>query len=161
MVFRFASLGNPASPSGFAGVPSFAFQVPLQVRLMSTDGQPCSLTIPIASIPTHPPFIFLWIQYIYLQQEWFFKRQNQSAFVAGLSPALSWSWIMRFLFDITSTRATGSLEKWLNVISTPQRGASSHLRRREQQFKILASNQIRILRLNLFFELNGTEVFLW
>ena len=29
-----------------------------------------------------------------------------------------------------------------------------------QQFKILASNQIRTIRLNLIFELNGTEVFL-
>ena len=29
-----------------------------------------------------------------------------------------------------------------------------------QQFKILASQQIRTIRLNLIFELNGTEVFL-
>ena len=29
-----------------------------------------------------------------------------------------------------------------------------------QQFKLLSSRQIRIIRLNLIFELNGTEVFI-
>ena len=108
MVFRFASLGNPAVPSGYAGVPSFAFQEPLQVRLMSTEGQPCSLTIPIASIPTQPPFIYLWLQYTFLPHDAFFKLQNLWTWNAGQSLVLSWSWTMRSLFDITSTRERNS-----------------------------------------------------
>lgn len=134
MVFRFASLGNPAVPSGYAEVPSFAFQEPLQVRLMSTEGQPCSLTIPIASIPTQPPFISMTSIHISTA-----RRILQAPEPVNLK---CWT-------------KSGAIMELNNAI--PLR---YNFYEGTQQFKILASRQIRTIRLNLIFELNNNTVFL-
>lgn len=132
---RGGSFPSPSSlRSGYAGVPSFAFQEPIQVRLMSTEGQPCSLTIPIASIPTHPSFISMTSIHI----------STARRILQAPEPV-----------DLKCWTKSGPILELHNAI--PLR---YNFYEGTQQFKILNSREIRTIRLNLIFELNGTEVFL-
>ena len=56
--------------------------------------------------PNHP--LSLWLQYIFLPHGAFFKLQSLWTWNAGQSLVLSWSWTMRSLFDIISTRERNS-----------------------------------------------------
>ena len=124
-------------PSGYAGVPSFAFQVPLQVRLMSSLGQR-------AALPYYPYCNFNFTQTVFVIVMTSIHISTARRILQAPEPV-----------DLKCWTKSGSILVLNNAI--PLR---YNFYEGTQQFKILASNQIRTIRLNLIFELNGTEVFL-